>query len=83
MESKIVQKIRTDIIGATQNRCGRWVSESFLHIVGSKNCTPNITFAPILKSLIEEGVLEKSYVPVQGKHNKIIQLPLYRMISKH
>jgi len=80
-ESKLMEKIEEDITNALSNRCGMWVSESFLHMVASKSTTPNVvTFGHILKSMISKGKIEKTFQTATDKFDRTVHLPQYRLM---
>lgn len=82
-EDKIVGKIKQDITEAMSNRCGRWVSESFLYLVASNSTTPNVTFGNILENMLKEGTIEKSYESGVDKFDRVVHLPQYRLVINY
>jgi len=83
LEDKIVAKIKQDITEAMSNRCGRFVSEPFLHLVASDSTTPNVKFADVLKSMMEEGTIEKSFETGVDRFDRAVHLPQYRLVIKY
>lgn len=67
------------IVEALSDRGGNWVGEFMLYNAADRVATPNVNVGELIRNMVRDDKLEKSFQAVQDKFSTTYQLPLYRL----
>ena len=78
LKNNFQARVEEEIVRALEGRV-HWVSEPFVLMAGSRSSNPNVNIFDVMKKMIREGKMDKTFLPVSTPDGGAEKLPHYRL----